>query len=84
MNKPFPGDAPRVALFKGQTLRVFRVSLNDPASMEAINRCFDLVMAFSLHSDFGIKAVDRKGHIYPDGTPIFVVKRKGGDTQTYT
>ncbi len=70
------GDAQNAEPYNGQTLRVDRISLNDSESMEKIIRGFDLVTAFSLHPDFGIKAVDGKGCIYSDNTPILVVKRK--------
>jgi hypothetical protein len=75
---PFPGDEKAAAPYKGQKLRVYRVSLNDPAKMAALARKYDFVAGFCLHPALGVKAIDEKDAFYPAGTPVIVVRPKGG------
>jgi hypothetical protein len=72
---PFPGDQEAAESYRGRTLRVRRVSLNEdlPDDLKGVKP----VSAFALHPAHDVLGIDESGKLVADGTLVFVVTRGG-------
>jgi hypothetical protein len=79
VNTPlFPGDKEQAAPYRGRTLRVRRVNLNDiPEDL----RGRSVQGSFGLHPALDVNAIDQDGRLVESGTLVIVL---GGGAKTKT
>jgi hypothetical protein len=74
---PFPGDNEWAAPYRGRTLRVRRVNLNDPIPEDLRGK--PALGSFGLHPALDVNAIDQDGRLVETGTLVIVL---GGGATT--
>ena len=68
--QPTDAEKETAGPYRGKTLKVRRVSLNDPDALAGLQ----VLGGFALHPSLGVSAVDEQGLPLEKGELVFVVK----------